>query len=158
MHRKFETKNELLIGSIAGAIATIPKYYWNELMQLIGVTKFDNNWTAFSVVLNNYNHTKIEVYFAFLTAIIIGMFFGVILAFLFSKVFTSHLYLLKGAIYGAGIWLFNFGIASYAFFKYPTALREEVGIAVSMLTSLILYGVLSAYILKKFGIFKDEQI
>lgn len=30
---KFETKNELIICSVAGVLAAIPKYLFNELMQ-----------------------------------------------------------------------------------------------------------------------------
>ncbi len=153
---KLEKNEELIIGSIAGSIGAVAKYAFNELAQLLSLAKYDNNATALGVVLKTWQHTPVYWIIGFFIAIIIGAFFGVIIAFMFSYIFAERFYLLKGAIIGIGIWLFNFGIMSNVF-NYPPDIKTSLGDIMSMLVSLIIYGVVTVFSLKLFSFLKIKQ-
>jgi len=152
---KLEQRDEFWKGSISGAVGAAVKYGFNELMQFLKIAKYDNNATAITVVMRTYEHTLLFWLFGFLTALIIGAFFGVFIAFIYSYIFTEkHLYL-KATGIGTGIWLFNFGIASRAF-HYPPDIKLSLGDIVSMLLSLIIYSLVTVYVLAKMDFFKGK--
>lgn len=155
---KLEQRQEFIRGSLAGAMGAVVKYGFNELMQVMHLAKYDNNATAITVVMKGYEHSLAFWLFGFMTALIIGAFFGVIIAFMFSYIFTEELYIIKAIGIGVGIWLFNFGFASRAF-HYPSDMAWNLGDIISMLLSLILYSIITVYSLKLMGFFQtDPQV
>ncbi|WP_066632792.1 hypothetical protein [Desulfolucanica intricata] len=152
---KLEKNNEFIYGTTAGMIGAAAKYAFNELTQVLNISKFDNNATSLTVVLKDYAHTPVFWIFGFLVALIIGAFFGLIIAFMFSYIFNERYYLLKGAGIGIGIWLFNFGVMSKVF-DYPEQIKYSLGDIISMLISLIIYGMVTVYSLKRMGLFETR--
>lgn len=150
---KLEQNNEFILGTAAGMIGAAVKYGFNELMQVLNIAKYDNNATSITVVMNSYEYTPVFWVFGFINALIIGAFFGMVIAFMMSYVFDERYYLLKGAGIGVGIWLFNFGFASKVF-NYPAEIKYSLGDVVSMLLSLIIFAVVTVYSLKRLGFFK----
>lgn len=150
---KLEKSEELLTGSIAGIIGATAKYLFNEITQLLQLAKYDNNATALGVVLKQWEHNVTYWIFGFIVALIIGAFFGVIIAILFSYFLTSKHYLLKGSVIGIGIWLFNFGVMAKVF-NYPEDIKNLLGDVVMMLISLMIYGLVTAYMLKVLKVIK----
>ncbi len=153
---KLEQRQEFIRGSLAGAIGATVKYGFNELMQAVNLAKYDNNATAITVIMKGYEHNLAFWLFGFMTALIIGAFFGVIIAFMFSYILTEEHYIIKAVGVGAGIWLFNFGITA-RIFHYPADITWHLGDVVTMLLSLILYSVITVYSLKVMGFFQTEN-
>ncbi len=153
---KLEQRHEFVRGTGAGIIGAVVKYIFNELMQVLKIAKYDNNATAITVVMKGYEHNLLFWAFGFLSALIIGAFFGVAIAFMFSYVFTEEHYLFKAAGMGVGLWLFNFGLISNAF-NYPADIKWSMGDIVSMLLSLVIYSMLTVYSLKQMGFFREDQ-
>ena len=153
---KFEQNNEVITSSMAGAIGAAVKYAFNELTQVLGFAKYDNNATSLGTVMSGWDYSIFTWIFGFLTSLIIGAFFGVIFAMLFRYVLNSEKLLLKGAILGTGIWLLNFGIMS-KIFNYPSDIGQSLGDVVSMLLSLIIFGIVTVYFLDRFGVIKENS-
>lgn len=153
---KLERKKEFLQGSIAGIIAAIIKYIFNELMQFLKLAKYDNNATALGMVLKTWENNIIYWTFGFILALFVGAFFGVIIAFIFRYILNENYYLFKGAGIGIGIFLLNFGVFSKVF-NYPPDMQSSLGDVISMLLSLILYGVVTVYMLKILGFFPSQE-
>ena len=149
---KLEQREEFLKGSIAGIVGAIGKYGFNELTQFLGIAKYDNNATAITVIMKNYEHNILFWLFGFMTALIIGAFFGVVIAFMYTYILSQKKIYLKAAGIGVGIWLVNFGIFSRIFY-YPPDIKFLLGDVVSMLFSLIIYAVITVFILMKMGFF-----
>jgi len=150
---KLEQNNEFILGTVAGLLGAAVKYGFNELAQLVGLAKYDNNATSITVVMKGYEYTPAFWLFGFANALFIGAFFGVLIAFMMSYIFTERYYLFKGAGIGVGLWLFNFGLAAKVF-NYPEALKYSLGDVVSFLFSLVIYAVVTVYALKRLGLFK----
>lgn len=155
MNPKLEKKNEFMSGSFAGAVGAAVKYAFNEIMQAAGIAAYDNNATAVTVVMIEYRETITYAVFGFFTALTIGAFFGVIIAFTFSRILTENNYFIKSAGLGVWIWLFNFGLISKVF-NYPEGIRHSLNDTVVMLISLIIYSVVTAYVLKWTGLFRED--
>jgi len=153
---KFEQHNEVITSSLAGAIGAAVKYAFNELTQVLGFAKYDNNATSLGTVMSVWDYSTFTWIFGFLVSLIIGAIFGVIFAILFRYILSAKNYLLKGAILGTGIWLFNFGIMSKVF-NYPADIGQSLGDIVSMLLSLIIFGVVTVYFLDRFGVLKENS-
>jgi hypothetical protein len=153
---KLERNNEFIFGSAAGMIGAMVKYGFNELMQVLNIARYDNNATSLTVVMKDYEYTPVYWAFGFVNALFIGAFFGLVIAFMFSYIFTERYYLLKGAGIGIGIWLFNFGFAAKVF-NYPPSIQYSLGDIVSMLLSLIIYAMVTVYSLKKIGFWRSRK-
>lgn len=154
MIHKLETKNEFVLGVIAGMIGAAVKYFFNELMQLVNIAAYDNNSTAITTVMNNLKGTLAYDIFGFVTALLIGGFFGVILAFAYTWILSEKNYQFKAAGYGIGIWFLNFSVMSKVF-GYPKGIALSLNDIIAMLLSLIIYAMVTAYALKVMGIFKE---
>lgn len=152
---KFEQHNGFINGALAGIIATFPKYIFNELTQVLNFSIYDNNATALGVVLTDFQHDVAHWILGFITAHIIGAFWGIVIAFIFTYLLTEKNYLLKGAMFGGMIWVFNFGFMAKVAFDYPPKLLANLNDVVSMLLSLIIYGVVTVYTLQRLGFFNS---
>lgn len=152
---RLERKQEFLKGSIAGCVGATVKYIYNELMQLLNIAKYDNNATALGVVLKSWEHTPLYWLLGFITALIIGAFFGVLIAFIYTYVLSHRQKYFKAIGIGIGIWLFNVGFMS-RFFFYPEDIMISVGdVFYSLLISLIIYGVVTVFTLDKLNFFEQ---
>ena len=155
--RTLEKNNEFYNGVVAGCIGATVKYIFNELVQFMGFAKYDNNATAITVVLRSYEHTWYYWLFGFMNALIIGAFFGVLIAFIFSYIFNRNYLYSKAVAIGIGIWLFNFGVMSKVF-NYPKDIASSLGDVFSMLLSLIIYSIVTVVMLKTLGFFKVSKL
>lgn len=150
---RLERQDDFFKGAVAGMIGAVVKYGFNELMQFLQIAKYDNNATAITVVFTQYERSLLFWTIGFIHALLIGAFFGVIIAFIFDYIFTEKYYYLKGAAIGVGIYLFNFGVMSKVF-NYPADIATLPGDVISMFLSLVLYAVVTVYALKKLDFFR----
>ncbi|NLN54074.1 MAG: hypothetical protein GX150_07195 [Firmicutes bacterium] len=154
--QQLERKNDFLHGVKAGMAGAAVKYGFNELMQLIGIAKYDNNVTSLTVVFSTYQHTPFYWLIGFLHALMIGAFFGVCIAFVFDYILTPQYYLLKSLGIGVFIYFLNFGLMARAF-HYPSDLSRLPGDVISMFISLLLYAAVTGWVLKKQGFFEQSE-
>ena len=86
----------------------------------------------------------------------IGAFFGVMIAFMYTYVFSERRIYLKAIGIGIGIWLINFGVFS-RIFSYPTDIKYRLGDVLSMLISLIIFSLITVITLKRIGLFTNDS-
>ncbi|MGI6227283.1 MAG: hypothetical protein ACOYJ1_13620 [Peptococcales bacterium] len=153
---KLERREEFLKGSFAGVVGAIAKYGFNELAQFLQLSKYDNNATAITVIMKGYEHNIYFWLFGFITALMIGAFFGVMIAFMYTYVFSERRIYLKAIGIGIGIWLINFGVFS-RIFSYPTDIKYRLGDVLSMLISLIIFSLITVITLKRIGLFTNNS-
>ncbi|HBX23597.1 MAG TPA: hypothetical protein DEF34_08210 [Desulfotomaculum sp.] len=153
---KLEQNNEFIFGTTAGVIAATVKYGFNELMQVLNIAQYDNNATSLGVVMKGFEYTPIFLVFGFITSLIIGALHGLVIAFMYTYIFSTKYFLLKSVGIGVGIWLFNFGLMS-GVFNYPEPIKNSLGDIVAMLLSLIIFAVVASYALKVMGFFKQSN-
>ena len=151
-----ERRNDFINGAVAGVVGATAKYAFNELMQYLLIAKYDNNATALSVVFSDYQKSPLFWAIGFIHAILIGAFFGVLIAFTFDYIFTEKYYLLKGAAIGIFIYFFNFGVMAKVF-KYPPDLSTLPGDVIAMFLSLVIYAVVTVYTLKRLGFITEQK-
>ena len=150
---RLERRDDFFKGAVAGVAGALVKYGFNELMQFLQIAKYDNNATAITVVFTQYERSLLFWSIGFIHALLIGAVFGVIIAFIFDYIFNEKYYLLKGVAIGVGIYFFNFGIMSNIF-NYPKDLLTLPGDVIAMFFSLIIYSVVTIYVLKKLDFFR----
>jgi len=150
---RFESKQEFKKGIIAGIIAATLMYLFIEIFSWLQIIKFGQSYLGGETVFNYQNNVLVKI-ISFFMSVGIGTFWGVILAFLFSKVFTGELLILKGIGFAFAIFVFHMGILDESF-HYNRDIHEETLNLIIILLGYVLYGSTAALILKRLGIFRD---
>ncbi|MFZ5639388.1 MAG: hypothetical protein ACOY4Q_01705 [Bacillota bacterium] len=153
---KPETRDEFIKGVTAGSIGAAALYIVVQTFYWLGLIKYGQNILAADVVFN-WQPTLLMAFIGFAESIVIGAFFGIPLAFLFSRWLTSHYYLLKGLLYGLALWVFNLGIMD-ELFKYPRDMHARPLNLIVFLLGYSIYGIITAFVLKRLGIFKPVKV
>jgi hypothetical protein len=146
---KLASENEFIRGTIAGAISAAVICMFFEALELLGLAKHCWLFMAGQPVMQ-FTHSGWQVAFAFLIHLGVGAFWGVIIAFLFSKIFTDRFYIFKGALFGLAIFFLHIGLL-FTPFHYPAKMRHEPLTVFFIFLSYLIYGVLTAGILKNYG-------
>lgn len=144
---KLESENEFIRGAIAGSISAAVICLSFEVLEKIDLVKHCWLFMAGQAVMQ-FKHSLWQAVFAFLIHLGVGVFWGVIIAFLFSKVFSDRYYILKGAAFGFAIFFLHLGLLGKAL-HYPEKMQEETLTTFFIILSYLLYGVLTSFILKK---------
>lgn len=152
---KWEREEVFLKGVSAGALGGAVRYAYSEVLQALGVVNYDTHAASMHVILREAPTDLAAGIFSAATTLIIGAFFGVLIAFAFRYALTPHRYLLKGALLGVFIWLLEFGLGGEAF-RYPPGLLVSLPDVGAILIGQTLYGIAVAYFLKRLGIFADH--
>lgn len=147
MSRKLESENEFTRGAIAGSISAAVICLLSECFEWLGLLGHCWLFMAGQPVME-FSHTPLPLAFSFLIHLGVGSFWGVIMAFLFSKVFTDRGYLLKGLLIGLAIFFFHVGFLDTVL-KYPATMRGEFFTVFFTFITYLIYGGLTAVILKK---------
>lgn len=153
---KWERDEAFLKGAAAGALGGALRYVYSELLQALGVVQYDTHAASMHVILRAAPTDLASTVFSAVVTLMIGAFWGVLISFAFAYVLTGHRYLLKGALVGIFIWLVEFGMGGEGF-KYPDGLLTSPPDVAAVLVGLTIYGVLVAYLLRRFGIIAHES-
>lgn len=148
-----ENANEFKKGVIAGLIAAAVMFFFIEAFSWLDIIKFGQSYLGGETVFNYENTFPVKI-ISFFMSVSIGMFWGVILAFLFTKTFTDELYIMKGMGFSFVIFIFHLGILDESF-HYKRELHEETLNLLIILMGYLIYGATASIILKKLGIFKS---
>jgi hypothetical protein len=144
---KLELENIFVRGVIAGSISAVVICLFMEVFELLGLATKCWLFMAGQAVMH-FKHTLWPSLFALLVHLGVGAFWGVIIALLFSMVFTTKHYLFKGWVMGISIFFLHLGLLSKVL-HYPPQLREDPVTLFLIFLSYILYGGLVATLLKK---------
>lgn len=147
MKMKLASENEFIRGAIAGSLSAAVICLSFEALEWFGLVKHCWLFMAGQSVMQ-FRHNALFGAFAFLIHLGVGVFWGVIIAFLFSKVFSDRYYILKGSAFGLAIFFLHVGLLSKAL-HYPEKMREETLTIFFIFLSYLFYGALSSFILKK---------
>ena len=149
---RLESNNEFIKGGIAGAVSAVAMFFFIELFRWLGITKYGQAYLASDIVFT-YKDTLLMNLIGLFNSIMIGSFWGVVIAFLYSYVFTEDYCLLKGPSVGYLLFVFHLGILD-DFFHYERELHKKTADVVVILSGYLLYGFCVAYLLKRLKIFK----
>lgn len=144
---RLATENEFIRGAIAGSISAAVICLSFEVLEKFGLVKHCWLFMAGQAVMQ-FNHNLWQTIFAFLIHLGVGTFWGVIIAFLFSKVFSDRFYILKGSLFGLAIFFLHLGLLDKAL-HYPAKMREETLTVFFIFLSYLVYGALTSFIIKK---------
>lgn len=152
--KRSETAHEFKKGAVAGLIAATLMFFFIEIFSWLELIKFGQSYLGGETVFN-YKNTLIIKIISFFMSVSIGMFWGVLLAFLFTKTFTDELYILKGMGFAFIIFVFHLGILDESF-HYKRELHEETLNLLIILIGYMIFGATTALILKRLGIFESK--
>jgi hypothetical protein len=144
---KLLSENEFIHGAVAGLVSAAVICLLSEVSELFGLSKHCWLFMAGQSVME-FKHTFWQVIFAFIIHLGVGSFWGVIIAFLFSKIFTERYYLLKSSLIGLAIFFLHMGLLAKAL-HYPAKIREETSTVFFIFLSYFIYAILTTAIIMK---------
>lgn len=150
--KTMETKDEFIKGVIAGSIGSFLFFIFVQTINWLGLIKYGQFRLAGEVVFN-YQPTLINKFIGFFMTIALGAFWGIILAFIFSKVLNKNYYILKGMIFAFAIFILNLGLLDVVF-QYPKDFYDSTLNIFVFLLGYWIYGISTAFILKRLNIFE----
>ncbi|MFZ5946055.1 MAG: DUF6789 family protein [Bacillota bacterium] len=151
--RTMETKDEFIKGVIAGAIGSLLLFLFVQAFNLLSLIKYDQFRLAGEVVFN-YQPNLFNKFIGFFMTIALGAFWGIILAFVFTKLLNGNFYILKGIVFAFSIFILNLGFLDVVF-QYPKDLHDSSLNILVFLLGYCIYGITTAIILKRLGIFEN---
>lgn len=144
---KLLTEKEFIRGVISGSISAVVICSLFEVLEMLGLAKHCWLFMAGQSIME-FKHNFWQGTFAFIIHLGVGSFWGVIIAFLFSKVFTDRYDVLKSIFIGLAIFFLHIGLLSNVL-HYPAKMREEPSTVFFIFLSYLIYSTLTAFILKK---------
>ncbi|HYH03777.1 MAG TPA: hypothetical protein VEC37_11780 [Bacillota bacterium] len=144
---KLESQNEFIRGTITGSVSATVICLLLEVFEWLGLAKHCWLFMAGQSIMQ-FKHTAPQVAFAFLIHLGVGSFWGIIIAFLFSRVLTERHFILKSMVIGSIIFFFHLGILPKVL-SYPPILRSETSTLSIIFLSYMVYSVLTSIILNK---------
>lgn len=150
---RFEKKQEFIKGALAGLVASIVMFVFVEFFHWLGLTKFGISALAGDTVFTYKDNLEMNI-IAFFIHCCIGVFWGVIISFLFTKVFSTDFYPLKIIFISFYIFFFHSGFLDDVF-HYKREFHKQTFDLLIILSGYILYGFILAIGLKRQGIIDD---
>ena len=144
---KLAFDNEFSRGAIAGTLSAIVICLFLEVLEWAGLAKHCWLFMAGQAMFR-FTHTFWEGAFAFLVHLGLGGFWGVVITFLYSKVFSEDYLISKGLLIGSAIFFLHIGLLADVL-HYPAKLREDPLTVFIIFLSYLIYGGLTSFILKK---------
>lgn len=151
--QQLEQRREFIKGALAGVIAATIMFIFVESFRWVGLTKYGQGYLAGDTVFTYKNNFGMNV-IAFFISNGVGVFWGVIIAFLFTKVFSGDFYILKIVFISFCIFFFHLGILD-EFFHYEREIHEKTLDLLVILSGYIVYGLSMAFTLKWLKIISD---
>lgn len=148
-----EDDRQFTKGLWAGAIAGIIMFFYVELFHWVGLTKFGASYFAGDTVFTYKDSLGMGI-IAFFIHTGVGVFWGVIISFLFSKVLNEKDYLLKTLFISFCIFFFHMGFLDEPF-HYKREIHEQTLDLLIMLTGYLIYGLVLGLLLKKLRVIRS---
>jgi hypothetical protein len=145
-----ENEDQFIKGVWAGLISGIVMFVFVETFRWLGLTKYGVSYLGGETVFTFKNNFGMNL-IAFIIHSGVGVFWGIIFAFFFTKVFSSKYYILKSIFGGFCIFFFHLGFLD-ELFHYTRKIHEQTGDLLIILCGYIIYGIIVAVSLKKQGI------
>jgi hypothetical protein len=144
---KVLSEKEFIRGVVAGSISAVVICLFFEVLEQLGLARHCWLFMAGQAIME-FKHTFWQSAFAFPIHLGVGAFWGIFIAFLFSKIFTKRYYILKSLLIGLAIFFLHIGLLSKAL-HYPAKMREDILSVFFILLSYLIYAVLTVVIIMK---------
>lgn len=148
--QQIEKNREFIKGALAGLIAGVTMFIFVETFRWVGITQYGVSYLAGDTVFTFQNNLSMNL-IALMVHCGVGVFWGVILSFVFSKILSSDFYLLKVVFFSFCIFFFHLGFLDEPF-HYKREIHEQTLDLLIILAGYILYGFIVAIGLKRQGI------
>lgn len=149
----YEDQNQFIKGSLAGLVAALLMFIFIESFRWVGLTKFGISKLAGDTVFTYQNNLLMNI-IAFMINELVGMFWGVIIAFLFTKFFARVYFLSKMLFVCFCIFFFHLGLLDEPF-HYPREIHKQTLDLLVIMTGYMIYGITIAVIFKKLKLIKS---
>lgn len=146
-----ETNRQFMKGAWGGLIAGVIMYVFVEFFRWIGLTKFGVSYLAGDTVFTYKNNLEMGI-ISFVIHEGISCFWGVLIAFVFTWVFTGEDYLPKTIFICFSIAFFHLGVMDEPF-HYKRQIHKETLDLLIILAGYQLYGLVLANALKRMKLF-----
>ncbi len=144
---RFESNQEFSKGALAGLAAGAVMFVFVELFHWLGLTHYGISYLAGDTVFTYRNNLLMNL-IAFGIHCGAGMWWGIVLAFLFTKAFSSQKYRLKILFCCFCIFFFHLGFLD-EFFHYDREIHRQTLDLVIILLGYQVYGLVLSYGLRK---------
>lgn len=148
-----ENNREFIKGALAGIIAGVLMFFFIESFHWAGLIKFGQSYLAGDTVFTYKNNFLMNL-IAFFITLGVGIFWGVIISFLFTKVLASDYYILKIIFISFCIFFFHLGFLDEPF-HYKREIHEQTLDLLIIMSGYLIYGVILAIVLKKLRIINN---
>lgn len=145
--RVLENEDQFIKGAWAGLIAGIVMFIFVEIFRWVGLTKYGVSYLAGDTAFTYENNLVMNL-LAFVIHSGVGVFWGIVLAFIFTKVLSSDYYLVKTIFISFCIFFFHLGFLDEPF-HYKREIHEQTTDLAVILCGYIIYGIIVAVIFKK---------
>lgn len=139
-------KDRITVGAVAGIIGGLVQVIYGRILVAVGLSQY--SFTDFGEIL--ILGTKVKGIVPFLIGVIthtiLGAMMGVVLSYVIRHS-SSKYFLFKGMGVGLGVYVFAF--ASGVYFKMPVINKAPISFAITVLVGSTIYGLVTAYALKK---------
>ncbi len=152
--KKLETANEFCKGALAGMIGNLVAYPCVEIFHWLGITRYGLGYLAGDTVFQYQNNLLMNV-IALLISTGCGMWWGIVIAFLFTKVFTTRHYWFKISFAGFCIFFFHLGFLDEPF-HYDRALHQHTLDLVIIMLGYQIFTLILGVGLRKMGLSSDS--
>ncbi|TCL73259.1 hypothetical protein EDC14_1005121 [Hydrogenispora ethanolica] len=149
----FEKEQEFIKGATAGIIGSTVMFLCTETLHWLGLTRYSFAYLSGETVFT-YHNTLPSNLLAFFITILAGAFWGVIIAFLFTKFLTGRHYGWKIIFISSCIFFFHLGFLDEPF-HYSREIHRRTFDLFVILLGYNLYGWVVARVLKRLAIIRE---
>lgn len=139
-------KDRLTPGAIAGIIGAIIQIIYGRTVVWSGLSSYAFTDFGEILILGTDRKGLLPFFIGSITHIVLGAMMGIVLSYVI-KYTSSRFYLFKGI--GVGLAIYVFAFASGVYFKMPIISKAPISFALTVLIGSALYGLVTAYALKK---------
>jgi hypothetical protein len=149
----YEDQNQFSKGCLAGLVAAFLMFVFVESFRWAGLTKFGISKLAGDTVFTYQNNLLMSI-IAFLINELVGMFWGVVIAFLFTKFFAGDYFFSKMLFVCFCIFFFHLGFLDEPF-HYPREIHKQTLDLLVIMMGYMIYGITLGAIFKKLRLIKS---
>jgi hypothetical protein len=140
-------EDRLVVGGIAGLIGAAVQNAYSYIIVGLNLARYTYSDFATTVLTNRLYSDPLGLLAGFIAYLSVGVILGVLFAYLVAATGSEYLYI-KGLIYGFILWFLLTGFGTV--FGLPTFIGLAPISAVSILLGGLLFGVVTAYVIKIF--------
>ena len=140
-------EDRMVVGGIAGLVGAVVQNTYSYLIRGLNLAEYTYSDFATTVITNRVYDDPLGIVAGYLAYSSVGVILGILFAYLIATTSNDYLYI-KGLFYGFVLWFLLTGFGTI--FGLETFLNMSPLSAVSILVGGLLFGVVTAFIIKAF--------